>query len=99
MKQLSQTEATEGQLHTLTLTNDDKTVLLSDQNTNLISINVEDASKPEIKFKEKIEGIGIPSCIHADADDELLLIGASKGLEFIVYDFKQQQIVNRVHGH
>jgi len=99
MKQLSQTEATEGQLHTLTLTNDDKTVLLSDQNSNLISINVEDACNPEIKFKEKIEGIGIPNSIHADAADELLLIGASKGLEFIVYDFKQQQIVNRVHGH
>ena len=74
----------------MTLSNDHKTVLLSDQNTNLIAVNIEDASKPEIKFKEKIEGIGVPSSIHADADDELLLIGASKGLEFIVYDFKQQ---------
>ena len=99
MKLLSQIEVTDAQLHTLTLTNDNKTVLLSDKNTNLISINVEDPSKPEIKFKEKIEGIGIPNCIHADADDEFLLIGASKGLEFIVYDLKQQQIVNRVHGH
>ena len=47
----------------MTLSNDHKTVLLSDQNTNLIAVNIEDASKPEIKaaveelFKVKVKAV------------------------------------------
>ena len=32
-------------------------------------------------------------------NEELLLIGASKGLEFQVFDLKKNIVVNRVYGH
>ena len=35
----------------------------------------------------------------SDKKEELLLIGAGHGLEFLVYDLRSNQVVNKVYGH
>lgn len=90
-------------LHKMAISPDDGTVVLSDQGCNLICIDITDATRPKIKAKDKIEGIGVPNSLHlqansavtetaisllSDKKEELLLIGASLGLEFLVYDLR-----------
>ena len=72
----------------LVLTHDDKTAIITDSGANLHFIDVSDALHLRLKETVKLEGIGEAASLSCEPRDELLLIGASEGNEFILYDLK-----------
>ena len=54
----------EHQLCLVEVSADERTVVVSDEVGSLVKIDCQDIGNPQIKFKEKIEGIGVMSSLN-----------------------------------
>ena len=78
------------------VTNEEKMVVLTDSASNIIFVDVEEVKNPEIVQTYKVAGLGKLGSLHTDQKDSPLLVGASEGKNFLVYDIHEQKEVTRV---